>query len=251
MAVNPLFMVGKIMHQRVKPSVNKFIYKVGYLYLDVDHLHGLNSWFLGYNRKSILVLQDKDYGPRDLHVSIPQSIRETLREHNITIDGKIYLLTQPRVWGYVFNPVSFYFCFNKKNILKAVLADVNNTFGQYHQYLILPSGDDFTNQAEMNKVFYVSPFLKVEGKYRFRFKVQEKRVGVWIDYYKNHEKILETYIMGTLKPLSKSSILRYFLWNPFKGLKVPILIYYQALKIWLKGVPFIKNPCNSKDTIQK
>ena len=251
MAVNPLFMVGKILHQRFTPAVNKFIYKVGYLYLDVDHLHNLSSWMLGYNRKSILTLWDKDYGARDPNISIPRSIRETLRKQNIPIDGKIFLLTQPRVWGYVFNPVSFYFCFNKNHILKAVLADVNNTFGEYHQYLVLPPGDDFTNPAAMNKVFYVSPFLKVEGTYGFRFKVQEKSVGVWIDYYKNNEKILETYVMGTLNPLSKSSILRYFLWNPFRGLKVPVLIHYQALKLWLKGVPFVKKPLNPKEAIQK
>jgi DUF1365 family protein len=155
-------------------------------------------------------------------------------------DGEIVLQTFPRVFGYVFNPVSFWFCHDRSGNLIAVLAEVNNTFGGTHSYLLHRAGQVLREGEEIKaeKVFHVSPFNDIEGGYRFRFQLQRSVQLARIDYDDADGELLLTSLSGKGQAWSSVALLAAFLRMPFLTLGVMVRIHWQALKLWLKGVPF-------------
>jgi DUF1365 family protein len=157
----------------------------------------------------------------------------------------IQLITMPRVLGYAFNPVSFWFCHNAENTLGAVIAAVSNTFGERHCYLCFhedgrPISTDDWLQAE--KIFHVSPFLPVEGHYRFRFAFAPGEAAIWINHYDSQRLILSTSLIGTAKPMNSARLLFCFIRYPLVTFKVVALIHYQAVKLFLKGMRHFRKP---------
>jgi DUF1365 family protein len=158
--------------------------------------------------------------------------------------GTLQLLAQPRMLGHVFNPVSFWLAHDDAGALRAVIAEVSNTFGDRHSYLCAhPDQRPITREDTLRaqKIFHVSPFQPIEGGYSFRFDIRADRLGIWIDYSTDGEGLLAT-LTGKRRALSTGAILRSALRRPFGARRVLALIHWQALKLWWKGAPFHRRP---------
>lgn len=242
---------AKVAHQRLTPRKNGFVYKQHYIYLKADAPFPKTPSFLGINKTRLFSFWFQKYGQQD--DSNPYHfVRDLLTQHGFSAETmkSLYVLTQPALCGWSFNPVSFWFCFNHENKLVAVLNEVNNTFGEHHKYLAY--NDDHSPLSEnqylkAKKVFYVSPFLKVEGDYSFRYKITDKNVAVWINYYVDKNLVFTSSLIGKKHTLTNKSLLKSCLQIPFSNLKTPFLIHWQALKIWCKKIPYVpRNPHKRK-----
>lgn len=248
----PLLSMGQVRHSRLRPSENTFSYGVFTLMLPIRTL-GQAKFLTGLcsrNRFNLISFHDSDHG--DGKTPLLQWIDQLLASENIhDADGEIWLQAFPRVLGYVFNPVSFWFCHRKDGALRAIVCEVNNTFGERHFYL-LDTGDvmQWGKQLTSKKVFHVSPFCAVEGSYRFRFMRtvqtlddhQRERIVARIDYHDNHGPLLLTSISGNLEELTTRRVALAFVKHPLMTLGVIGRIHWQALKLFVKRVPFFRKP---------
>jgi hypothetical protein len=244
---NSLMLIyANVMHVRTMPKINKFFYKVFYICFDISKINKLSCKFFSVNRFNIFSFYEKDHGKRD-GSSIEIWIRKLLYEKNLDdYVKKIFLFTHPRCLGYVFNPVSFWFCIDDENNLRAILFEVNNTFAQSHSYLVYNEDKSIINPNqwfECNKNFYVSPFFEITGKYKFRVNFVVDKIAVWIDYVIEGKKNLLTNVISyKVKPFTESSLLSAFLQIPFLTFKVIFLIHWQALKLFFKRNKYVANP---------
>ena len=245
---------SKVMHKRLLPKEHGFSYGVYYLHLQLSKLAQISKLKkLKYNKRGLLSFWEKDHGAHELQ-GLESWVRGLLAQHNIIkADGEINLLTLPRVFGYVFNPVSFYFCFDKTRGLRAVIAEVNNTFGETHNYICAQPNEEIitaNDWMEAEKVFHVSPFLEREGKYKFRFDYGIEKIGIWIDLYDpSQNKKLITSLMGKLEPMTDKSISAAFWKHPLVTLKTVFLIHMHALKLFRKGLKYIVKPIQKEERV--
>ena len=235
----PQLFLGHVMHRRLRPVVNAFVYPVFYVQLPVRNLAAGNCGIFGVDRSNLLSFRSRDHGARDGSPLLPW-IQALLREHGLADDGEIMLQTFPRVCGLLFNPVSFWFCHNRAGELIAVLAEVNNTFGGHHNYLLHRAGAALRDGEELraDKLFHVSPFNEIEGGYRFRFHLARPIPLARIDYDDADGELLLTAISGKAQAWTARALLGAFLRMPQLTAGVVFRIHWQALKLWLKGVPF-------------
>ena len=238
---------GCVRHQRLRPCGNAFEYGSYFLRLPVRELPDAlaGTRLIGYNRWNLFAFHDRDHGGRD-GGDLAEWIDALLRANGVDdATGPVWLHAFPRVLGYVFNPVSFWFCHREDGTLRAILCEVNNTFGESHCYL-LDHADGralrFGEELEARKVFHVSPFCRIEGRYRFRFMVTAQRSVMRIDYDDLHGPLLKTSLSGTHVPLSDARLLWAFLRFPLFTLGVIARIHWQAARLWIKRVPFIPKP---------
>ncbi|MFN7834622.1 MAG: DUF1365 domain-containing protein [Burkholderiaceae bacterium] len=235
--IAPQLYTATVMHHRFFPKRNAFRYGVYYLALPLPAAP-VPGRLAGFHAK--------DVGQRD--GSDPSLwVRNILTDYGLNETTQhIVLITMPRVLGHVFNPVSFYLCLDATNVLRAVLCEVHNTFGQQHAYLC--AHPDHAPVAAnrwltAKKVFHVSPFLEKNGDYSFRFDLQADTLGIWIDYYDaRRKKQLVTSLVGSFAPLTAQSLRRAFWRHPLVSLKALALIHWQALKLVSKGVRYIAKP---------
>lgn len=233
------------MHERMKPVANRFRYPVFFLQVSLRELDAARRTLFSVDRWNLFSLYRRDYGPRD-GSDLYLWMRELLKREGLAdIDGKIILQTFPRVLGYVFNPVSFWLCQDREGVLRAVLAEVNNTFGEHHTYLLSKPNRDAISGAdwiETAKRFHVSPFLKIDGRYRFRFNVSEQKSTIRIDHSNAEGELLRTSITGRATAFSSGRLLVAFVRYPWMSVGVMLRIHWQALKLWIKGVTFYRKP---------
>ena len=156
--------------------------------------------------------------------------------------GEVWLHPYPRVFGYVFKPVSFWYCHRSDGSLAAVVAEVNNTFGERHCYLLAGAELGFGRELVARKVFHVSPFCQVQGQYRFRFMRTADRTVARVDHDDDLGALLQTSVSGELQPLTARSVRAAFFGMPMMTLGVIARIHWQALRLWLKRVPFQSKP---------
>ncbi|PTU71096.1 DUF1365 domain-containing protein [Chromobacterium haemolyticum] len=237
-------LTGHVMHHRLRPAANRFVYPVFCLRLKLSSLENMRGPWFGVDCRRPLSLRTRDYGPRDGSPLLPW-IRARLDEAGLPCDGEVWLQTFPRVFGYVFNPVNFWHCHNASGQLIAVLAEVNNTFGERHSYLLSQTDGgpiSASSQLVCRKLLHVSPFCQVEGHYRFRFVEQAGRALTRIDYHDANGALLHTSISGRLRALSSATAAAALLRQPLLTLGVIARIHWQALKLWLKRVPFSRKP---------
>ena len=253
---------GVVKHSRLRPAKNGFSYGVFTLSIPMrarkrDPLL-LGRSGLSDNRPGLCSFYDKDHG-RGEGDSLAW-IEAVLQEHGINqIDDEIWLQTFPRVLGYVFNPVSFWICTCLDNTVRAILAEVNNTFGERHCYLLYKDSGNPIRSGETlisKKVFHVSPFCEVRGEYQFRFLFaqdsQSKRnILARIELHEDGLPLINTSISGISRPLSKSALYLALMRYPLMSLGVIFRIHWQALKLWLKGVPFHSKPKPPKLEVSK
>ncbi len=247
MELTPKILFGRVMHKRFSPKANAFNYGIYYLGLPLSQINSsLENKYFKTNRWGVLSFYTKDHGHRD-DKDLRDWARKILDDHGIDkTDGEIFLVTMPRVFGYVFNPVSFWYCYDRSEKLRAVICEVNNTFGETHSYIC--AHDD---QAEIRKddilegrkVFHVSPFLEREGHYKFRFSLLDSKMGAWIDFYdgEGHKKLV-TALSGSFENLSLQSCRRAFWKYPLVTLKSISLIHWQALKLLFKRAKYVPKP---------
>lgn len=243
--INHKFCKAKVFHARHFPKKNSFLYSVYYLLFDIDKL-SFKSRFFSFEKFNLFSFYAKDHCNKNEVKNIFE--KENIKAH------KIMLLAHPRVLGHVFNPVSFWFCLNEKEELIAILSEVNNTFGEAHSYLIFNHDNSLINGNQEHfakKEFHVSPFFKREGEYRFKFDYKPQKIKVFIDYLSDDKLMLQTSLIVDCKPLSDFELIKAFFTIPFLTLKVIILIHYQALKIILKGIKYIKKPAQLSNKITK
>lgn len=239
MNAQPQLFLGHVMHRRLRPVVNAFVYPVFYVRLPLRRLAAGNRGIFSVDRRNLLSLHSADHGPRDGSPLLPW-IEALLRQNGLPDDGEIMLQTFPRVLGFVFNPVSFWYCHDRAGALVAILAEVNNTFGGSHGYLLHRAGQALRDGEEIgaSKIFHVSPFNDVVGGYRFRFHLERPVQVARIDYDDAEGELLRTAIAGKPRAWTAGALLGAFLRMPFLSLGVIARIHWQALKLWLKGVPF-------------
>ena len=190
-------MSGRVMHERLRPVHHRFVYPVFCIRCDLARLHELDGWWLGIDRLRPLSLRTRDYGACD-GTDLLAWIRGKLADAGIDLDGgAIWLQTFPRVFGYAFNPVSFWFCHDRDGNLHAMLAEVRNTFEQRHSYLLKASDNDpidARTHLHCVKKLHVSPFCGVEGHYAFRIHESEHRSSISIDYHDAQGLLIRTAI---------------------------------------------------------
>jgi uncharacterized protein len=239
-AVAAYLLVGRVMHERLRPVRHRFVYPLFCVRVDLARLATLDSWWFGIDRRRPLSLFTRDHGPRT-GGDLQAWMRQRLADAGIPADGEIWLQTMPRVFGYAFNPVSFWFCHDAQGRLRALLAEVRNTFGARHAYL-LSARDHAPIEADTvlvcRKTLHVSPFCKVEGDYAFRVREDKRHASVGIDYSDRQGLLIRTSIGSRMQPLTCAGALASLARQPLLTILVVVRIHWQALRLWFKKVPF-------------
>ena len=250
---------GRVMHARLRPFVHRFVYRVFCLRLRLDRpvdLIGCTNWLFGYECARPVSFRARDHGARD-GSDLMQWVASVLDASEVRFElGAVWLQCFPRVFGYVFNPVSFWLLHDRQGILRAVLAEVNNTFGQHHQYVLTAKNldpIDSSSSLACQKVLHVSPFCDVQGRYQFEL---DERVGqprLAIDYFDGEAEqaipLLRTAIVVRPQPLSIAGLLRALLTMPMMTFGVMLRIHIQAFKLWRQGAKYRSVPSLPKDEI--
>ena len=232
---------GLVRHARLRPARNAFSYPTYFLMLPLRSMRSHGNGHLARNRFAAISFHDRDHG--DGRADALAWLDELLRAEGVDdAQGEVWLHCYPRVLGYSFKPVSFWYCHRPDGSLRAVVVEVNNTFGERHVYLL--DHARFGVEQVASKVFHVSPFCEVEGSYRFRFLVSQdsSRTVARIDYDDNAGALLQTSVSGRLEALSPQA-LRKALWS-YGAMTLGVIarIHWQALKLWIKRVPFFTKP---------
>lgn len=243
---------GQTYHGRRGAVKNAFRYGIDYVLLDAEADLDTPTLF-ARNSGNLMSLHDSDHGGAPKAGSGATWAREVLKTHHLDLTGRIDLLAQPRILGHVFNPVSFWLCHDDAGVLRVVIAEVSNTFGDRHSYLC--HHDDLHEITKLDtisaqKIFHVSPFQPIEGGYTFRFDITPDHVNITIDYSRGNGGLVAT-LNGARKPLTNGSILRAALRRPFGSRRVLALIHWQAVKLWWKGAGFRSRPEPPHQNISK
>lgn len=228
-------------HGRQGSVKNAFTYSVDYVLLDAER-DAKAPMLFSRNAKGPFSLHDRDHGGSPGKGSGSAWARDVFATNGI-VAKRIELLAQPMVLGHVFNPVSFWLARNEDEHLIAVIAEVTNTFGDRHSYLVANQGAPIrpSDTLEAEKIFHVSPFQPVEGQYRFRFDISENAVSVWIRYDSAKGSLIAT-LEGARQKLTNKSILHALIRRPLGSRRVLALIHWQALKLFLKGARYRTRP---------
>ncbi len=240
---------SQVIHRRRGRPGYRFRYRVFNLLVDIDRLDeaaDAHRWF-SHNRRNIVAIHDRDHGAKDGSPLRPW-IDSVLADAGLTLaGGSVQLLCYPRVLGYVFNPLSVWFCHHADGTLRALLCEVRNTFGEWHGYLLHNDGAAMAwpVRDRRNKLFHVSPFLPVAGWYRFRFTRPADTYAMTVSYYEQGEDQQPRMValqQGAARPAGDRELLRNALAMPLMTLKVTAAIHWQALRIWLRGGRYHPKP---------
>jgi DUF1365 family protein len=247
--MTPQLCTGTVLHARFaarqSPAAHRFVYPLFFVALPLSQLPDAGNRWFGIERARPLSLRFRDHGARDGSPLLPW-IRQLLADEGIaTADGEVVLQAFPRLFGFVFNPVSFWFCHDRSGALRAVLAEVRNTFGDRHNYLVAHADQRPITAADTltaRKIFHVSPFFPVAGEYRFRFDMDPQRRRVMLDYWLDGERVLATALQGAPQTLDAAAVRRALLRQPLLTLAVVWRIHWQALRLWWKRAVFHSRP---------
>lgn len=228
---------GVIVHSRLRPKRHRLRYRLFWLLTDIDELEALaeRHRLFGYNRPSLVSFFDRDHGARDGR-PLRAWAEAKLAEIGLAPDGgRIELLAMPRILNHVFNPLSVWFCWSPDGSLRAVIYEVNNTFGQTHSYVLEAKGlGDGVVEQTCEKTFHVSPLMRMDLSYRFRVEGPDDRASVTIHVHGEEGLVLAASFRGERRELSDGALLRTWAAHPLLSLKVVGAIHWEALKIWLK-----------------
>jgi hypothetical protein len=234
--MNSAIYTGFVTHHRLWPREHKFKYRVFALLLDLGEINqiGKTSWLLGRNRAALLSFHDKDHGDGG---DLGQWLDRLLAEHGIPAGGAKRVLCYPRLFGFVFNPISTWFCYAEDGSLAGIVYEVHNTFGERHTYVLPVEPSDGPVRQECAKDFYVSPFLSNDCSYRFNIRPPGDDVLVAIDENERGAPVLKALFSGARRPLTDWNLITALLRHPLMTVKIVAAIHYEAFRLWLKRVP--------------
>ena len=249
MIKNSKIYTGKVIHRRFKPKEHFFKYSVFSLLIDLDELVDIQKEIsiFSYNKFNIISFFDKDHGERDSS-SLKNWVYSNLKKIGIEEEVKIQLLCYPRIFGYVFNPLSIFFVYDKSLKLIAILYEVKNTFGEQHTY-VFKTNDEKVIQNICKKQFYVSPFIEMNCEYSFKILKPEGQLSVVINQSDNEGKLLFASQDGTAREFNNKNLIISFLSHPLMSFKVIAAIHYEAFKLWIKRIKLVTKKINIKNNI--
>jgi DUF1365 family protein len=240
---------GKVTHVRHRTRRHRLSYRVFAVLLDLDRLEEIasNCRLFRYNRAGPISFHDRDHG--DNEGTARSWLDGVLDRAGMPRPAQVELLCYPRLFGYVFNPLSVYFCRDGKGDLLATVHEVRNTFGGRHAY-VLPTDPDSGSASlirqSTDKVFLVSPFNPVTGTYRFAMRPPADAVSVVIRHHDCDGPVLDAAFAARREIFSSAGLLRAIVAHPFMTHTVVAAIHWEAFKLWLKGVPFLGGPGRQK-----
>ena len=242
---------GTVIHKRFKPKIHYFKYKVFSLLIDLSELKDLSKKikFFSYNKFNLVSFYEKDHGNRD-GSSLVSWVKKNLEDNNINSENvKIKLLCYPRIFGYVFNPLSVFYIYDESEKLVCILYEVKNTFGEQHTYIFKVDNDQKLYQHNCSKKFHVSPFIEMNCKYFFRLLKPGEKISVIIDQYQTDEKILYASQDGQRVDFNTKELIKSYFKHPLMTFKIILAIHFEAFKLWIKGIRFIKKKIKIKNNI--
>ena len=242
---------GNVIHKRFKPKEHFFKYKVFSLLIDLSELNELNKKikFFSFNKFNLISFYEKDHGERD-GSSLFEWVKKNLINNEISTDNiKVKLLCYPRIFGYVFNPLSIFFVYDKNHNLISILYEVKNTFGEQHTYVFKVEGRNKLIQNNCSKKFHVSPFIEMDCQYFFKILKPGDKLSVIIDQYDKDGKILFASQDGVRNDLNSTHLIKSYLKHPLMTLKIISAIHFEAFKLWLKGIRLVKKKLNIKNNL--
>ena len=239
---------GKITHRRFLPKPHAFTYDVFMMYLDLEQLSWLfnKNKFWSYLKPNLAYFKRSDYygdPAQPLKAEILRLVEQRLGKPTL---GKVCLLTNLRYFGHCFNPVSFYYCYAADHTtLEAIVTHITNTpwgedFAYVHDCTAL--SEQSTYQFNLFKTFHVSPFMPMDIEYDWRFSAPSERLSVFMQNHQSGEKMFDATLTLKYKPITTRTLNKLLLKYPFMTVKVVAAIYWQALRLWLKRIPFYSHP---------
>ena len=237
--------VGSVMHARLKPVLHRFQYKVFSLLIDIDQLDAADTKSILFSvaKRNIFSFYPQDHG--DHKTDLRAYIDALFQSENIPAPSRVKLLCYPRIFNFAFNPISVYFCYEGSGQICAMLYEVRNTFGQSHSYFApLKPGEASPAgiRQELDKLFYVSPFMKMNLRYKFRIGPPQDTVRLRIMEDDAEGPILSATFFGEKSELNTRALI-HLLWKlPFQNLKIVGGIHWEALKLWIKGMRLNSRP---------
>lgn len=243
---------GSVSHCRMSPRKHAFSYPMVTLELDLDELESgaLNSWIFRFNRRGILSVKRGDY--LKLNGSLREEVEQILFDHGGRGKPKrITLVTMPRLFGYIFNPVSFFLCFDESERLVGCVTQVRNTFGEAHLYPLVCEPQALPVEWRFSKDFFVSPFFDSNGEYRVLVREEGVNLSIVVDLYKAGELVFGSELKGATKPFSGLNLAKTLIRFPFTLVLTMPRIHIQALILFVytKLKPFIRPEPTSPYTI--
>lgn len=243
---------SRVYHRRCKPKQHRLSYKVFFALFDLDELDTLHRrfrWF-SVNSFNLFSFYDRDHGPGDNQPLRPWIERQLAKAGRPDAAKRIEVLCFPRILNYAFNPITVYYCYDADDEFSAVLYEVNNTFGERHNYLaLINASDKGIVRHSCDKRFYVSPFMEVSGQYHFSIKRPDDRVIVHIHQTDQDGPILDAWVRGKRGEINDQALLTCLTAYPLLTLKVIAGIHYEALKLWLKGIKTRRRPAPPDESV--
>ena len=249
---------GQVRHRRMAPVVHEFSYRMFMMYLDLAELPRLfqDRWFWSASRPALARFRRED------HLGVPevpldQAVRDLVADKTGRQPrGPIRLLTQLSYFGYVFNPVSFYYCYNEgDNVLETIVAEVNNTpWGERHCYVLPQSMNHGTDERKHYfpaKEMHVSPFMQMDVDYDWRFNTPGEQLTTHMENARKGRKIFDATMVLQRKEISAGSLAGVLIRFPLITLKIIAAIHWQALKLWLKGAPVHDHPAKNQPAMEE
>ena len=246
--------VGQVRHRRFIPKPHQFSYKLFLVYLDLSELNSVfdRFWLWSIEKTNVAMFRRKDH-LGDKRLSLDTSVRNYIEDSTgLRPEGAIRLLTHLSYFGFRFNPVSFYYCFDEKDEnIEFIIAEVNNTpWGEQYCYLL----DSINNRQKIDntesklhryhekKRFHVSPFMPMDMQYDWRFSTPGELLSVHMENHQHQKKIFDATLKLKKREITSKNMALVLIQFPMITMKVVAAIYYQALRIWLKRIPFVNHP---------
>ena len=251
MIKNSFIYTGNVIHKRFKPKIHYFKYKVFSLLVDLSELELMDKSLkiFSYNKFNIVSFYDKDHGARD-GSSIKMWVINNLKKNNIDTNNiQIKLLCYPRIFGYVFNPLSVFYVYDNNSNLISILYEVKNTFGEQHTYIFKTDINQNLIQHVCKKKFHVSPFIEMDCIYFFRLLKPGNKISVIIDQNDKEGKVLYASQDGIRSEMTNANFIKSYLKHPLMTFKIIVAIHFEAFKLWTKGIKLIKKTLKIKNNI--
>lgn len=240
----PALYVGRVEHRRVTPVAHALGYDVFALFADIDALPEMASRLklFSLNRFNLFCLYERDHGARDgrrLGVYIRDLLKDRAEARDV---ARIFMLAYPRVLGFVFNPITTYYAYDAQGNLRVMVYEVTNTFGDRTTYVIPVEDDAQGIHQGCFKQMWVSPFNRVEGEYGFHGSAPGETLSLGVSLKDSDGPKLKAWFRAKRVPLKDSELMRLFVRMPFLTFKVVVAIHWEALKLWLKGLSYVRRP---------